>query len=133
SPQLRDLREILLAFVGLVEDVEVLFREANASEAVGASAAFDAAHEVSAADAALAVLAVGASEASGRAARMGALGAIDAADAVVRSRDVPALFEERRVGAALAPLAREAADVRAHPFVGTRQLLQALFELGGRH
>src|SRR5262249_16842681 len=127
--KLRDLGKPGLPLVGLVQDVEVLLRQADAAEAVCAAAASDAAHELSPADASLASLAVRAREASRRGRGVGALGAIGAIGAVVRARDVRAALEERGVDAALTPLAGDAVDVRGHALVRARQRRQPLLEL----
>jgi len=113
--------------------MEVLPREADAAEAVVATAAVDTPHEISAPRASLASLAVRTADAAGETRRVRAVGAITGARAVVGASDVRAVLEERRVRAALAARAREAADVGGGRPVGTRELFEPLFELARRH
>jgi hypothetical protein len=112
--------------------VKILARETDASEAVRASRAADALHEIRARDAALAIDGVRAAKAGRTAHRVRAFGAVDACGAVVASRCARAVYTECRFAAAFAALARKAADVGGLACRWHKQFSKCGFELGAR-
>src|SRR5437870_1246103 len=104
--------EVGLTIVGLVQDVEVTLREADAAEAIRAAAASDALDQVGAAHASLALGAVLAGQASGASQAVRAIRAVCTRYAVLRSGDPFAIDAEGGVGASLASLAADASRVR---------------------